>query len=227
MNKQTLIIDIFSFFSCSLASAAACALITVSSRFSRISLQLYLHVERYFYEYFCFCFSTPMFMNKERISKTTSCSTSTQSLLFTIVMILSIDPKSKIVDYLIIHISVPKLLYSWFLIYDIHVEIDNMKRHVLHQVFEHMIWNIFIKQNHSSELWCFQNSSSIIHVIKWTSSHFPPSRFVDINSHKSQPIRGLYCVYYINNWSLLNDFVYIIIIIIIRCLMYSVVCRFY
>ena len=112
MNKQTLIIDIFSFFSCSLASAAACALITVSSRFSRISLQLYLHVERCFYEYFCFCFSTPMFMNKERISKTTSCSTSTQSLLFTIVMILSIDPKSKIVDYLIIHISVPKFIKS-------------------------------------------------------------------------------------------------------------------
>lgn len=131
MNKQTLIIDIFSFFSCSLASAAACALITVSSRFSRISLQLYLHVERYFYEYFCFCFSTPMFMNKERISKTTSCSASTQSLLFTIVMILSIDPKSKIVDYLIIHISVLKFIYSWYLIYCKHFEIDNMKRHVL------------------------------------------------------------------------------------------------
>ena len=125
MNKQTLIIDIFSFFSCSLASAAACALITVSSRFSRISLQLYLHVERYFYEYFCFCFSTPMFMNKERISKTTSCSTSTQSLLFTIVMILSIDPKSKIVDYLIIHISVLKFIYSWYLIYCKYFEIDN------------------------------------------------------------------------------------------------------
>ena len=153
MNKQTLIIDIFSFFSCSLASAAACALITVSSRFSRISLQLYLHVERYFYEYFCFCFSTPMFMNKERISKTTSCSTSTQSLLFTIVMILSIDPKSKIVDYLIIHISVLKFIYSWYLIYCKHFEIDNMKRHVLCKIrylniwFEIFLSNKIMRQN--------------------------------------------------------------------------------
>ena len=152
MNKQTLIIDIFSFFSCSLASAAACALITVSSRFSRISLQLYLHVERYFYEYFCFCFSTPMFMNKERISKTTSCSTSTQSLLFTIVMILSIDPKSKIVDYLIIHISVLKFIYSWYLINCKHFEMDT-------DLYEIIYLNIWFRISLSNKI-MLQNSDA-------------------------------------------------------------------